>query len=52
VKARQFHFGEVFLEVAIVMLSLSILTKRRALAFAGFARAIVGVVWSARAFLQ
>ena len=51
-KANQFHLGEVFLEVAIVLLSLSILTKRRPLAFAGFASAIVGVVWSTRGFFQ
>ncbi len=51
-KANQFHLGEVFLEVAIVFLSLSILTKRRPLAFAGFASAVIGVVWSARGFLQ
>ncbi len=51
-KAKQFHIGEVFLEVAIVLLSLSILTKRRALAFAGFASAIFGVVWSTRGFLR
>ena len=51
-KATQFHIGEVFLEVAIVLLSLSILTKRRPLAFAGFASAIFGVVWSTRGFLQ
>lgn len=50
-KAKQFHIGEVFLEVAIVLLSLAILTKRRALAFAGFGGAFVGVVWSGRAFL-
>ena len=49
-KATQFHIGEVFLEVAIVLLSLSILSKRRVLAYAGFASAVFGVVWSTRGF--
>lgn len=49
-KASQFHVGEVFLELAIVMLSLAILTKRRPLAFGGFASALAGVIWSARAY--
>ena len=51
VKARQFHFGEVFLEVSIVLLSLSILTKRRLLAVAGLGSAVVGSVWAALGFL-
>jgi hypothetical protein len=51
-KARQFHLGEVFLEVAIVLLSLSILTKRRPLAFAGLGSAVVGVAWAANGFLS
>lgn len=51
-KANQFHIGEVFLEVAIVLLSLSILTKRRPLAFAGFASALVGIALAARGFLS
>jgi Domain of unknown function (DUF4337) len=48
-EADFFHFGEVFLELAIVLSSLSILTKRRPLflggavcAIAGFAVAIYG----------
>ena len=45
-KARKFHFGEVFLEVAIVLSSLSILTKRRPLFFGGVAAALIGVVWA------
>ncbi len=46
-KAGKFHFGEVFLELAIVLSSLSILTKRRMLFFAGAASALVGVGWAA-----
>ncbi len=51
-KARQFHLGEVFLEVAIVLLSLAILTRRRPLAFAGLASAVIGVVWAANGFIS
>ena len=51
-KARQFHFGEVFLEIAIVLLALSILTKRRLLAFAGFGSAVFGTGWAALGFLR
>jgi hypothetical protein len=50
--ARQFHLGEVFLEVAIVLLSLAILTKRRPLAFAGLGSGVVGVAWAATGFFQ
>lgn len=51
-KAREFHIGEVFLEVAIVLLSLTILTRRRPLAFAGIASTTVGLVWAIHAFLR
>lgn len=51
-KAREFHVGEVFLEVTIVLLSLTILTRRRALAFAGVASTIVGLAWASHAFLR
>lgn len=43
-KANRFHLGEVFLEVAIVLSSLAILTKRRPLFTAGLASALVGLV--------
>src|SRR5450755_520214 len=43
-KAEFFHFGEVFLELAIVLSSLSILTKRRALFAGGVGCALIGVV--------
>jgi hypothetical protein len=45
-QADFYHFGEVFLEVAIVLSSLSILFKRRALFVAGIASAIIGCVIS------
>jgi Domain of unknown function (DUF4337) len=45
-KAVRFHVGEVFLEVAIVFSSLSILMRQRALFMAGAVAALVGVVVS------
>jgi hypothetical protein len=45
-EAVRFHVGEVFLEVAIVFSSLSILMKQRALFIGGIAAALVGVVIS------
>jgi hypothetical protein len=45
-EALRFHFGEVFLEVAIVLSSLSILTKQKALFLGGAAAALIGVVIS------
>ena len=41
-KALRLHFGEVFLEVAIVLSSLAILSKRPFLWFAGITSSIVG----------
>ncbi len=51
-EALRFHFGEVFLEVAIVLSSLSILLKQRGFFMGGVAAALIGVVisitgWSA-----
>jgi glucan-binding YG repeat protein len=43
-KANSFHFGEIFLEVAIVLSSLAILMKVKPLFFAGVGAALVGVV--------
>jgi hypothetical protein len=51
-KAHKFHYGEVFLEIAIVLLSLSILTKRKPLALIGVACALVGAVWASIGFLH
>jgi hypothetical protein len=45
-KAVRFHVGEVFLEVAIVFSSLSILMKQKALFLGGAAAALIGVVIS------
>jgi len=42
-KAGRFHFGEVFLEVAIVFSSLSILTKRKQLFYAGIICGLIGI---------
>lgn len=49
-KADRFHFGEVFLEVAIVLSSLSILTKRPLFFWGGVAAAIAGVVIGVTAY--
>jgi hypothetical protein len=45
-EADSFHIGEVFLEVAIVLSSLSILTKRRPLFYGGLVSAGIGFVIS------
>ena len=50
-KGGWFHFGEIFLEVAIVVSSLSILTKARLLYVAGVASAAVGIVLAIAAWL-
>ncbi len=49
-QADRFHFGEVFLEVAIVFSSLAILVKRKSLFVAGIASAIIGIVISITAY--
>ncbi|MGA8025777.1 MAG: DUF4337 domain-containing protein [Bryobacteraceae bacterium] len=49
-RADYFHFGEVFLEVAIVFSSLSILTRAKVLFFAGGASAVIGLVISIAAW--
>ncbi len=43
-QGERFHLGEVFLEVAIVFSSLSILSKRKALFAAGVVATCIGVV--------
>jgi hypothetical protein len=50
-KAVRFHTGEVFLEVAIVLSSLAILTKRRIVYVGGVLCALFGVVYAATGFL-
>ncbi len=49
-QAGRFHFGEVFLEVAIVLSSLAILAKRKGFFAAGVASALIGVVISITAY--
>jgi len=49
-KADRFHLGEVFLEVAIVLSSLAILTKRKPLFWGGILLALAGVVLGATAY--
>lgn len=50
-RARRFHAGEVFLELAIVFSSLAILTKRGMFWQGGIGGAGVGVLIAATAFL-
>jgi hypothetical protein len=50
-KGNRFHFGEIFLEVAIVFSSLSILTKARLLFVLGVGCGIAGVIISATGWL-
>jgi hypothetical protein len=49
-RARQLHLGEVFLELAIVLLSLAILTKRRPLAFSALGSAALGLALAVSGF--
>lgn len=49
-KADRFHLGEVFLEIAIVLSSLSILTKRRTLFWGGCLSGIGGIVIAITAY--
>jgi uncharacterized protein DUF4337 len=48
--AGRFHFGEIFLEVAIVLCSLAILMKRRPFFMAGVFSALVGAVIAVTAY--
>ncbi|MBV8897156.1 MAG: DUF4337 domain-containing protein [Acidobacteriaceae bacterium] len=50
-KGERFHYGEIFLEIAIVFSSLSILMKARLLFFLGAGSAIAGVVIAVTAWL-
>jgi hypothetical protein len=49
-KGQRFHFGEIFLEIAIVFSSLAILSKMRPLFYLGIASALTGIVISATAW--
>ena len=50
-KGNRFHFGEIFLETAIVFSSLAILTKNKLLYITGVASACVGLIISVTAYL-
>ncbi len=50
-KALRFHFGEIFLEIAIVFASLAILTKREMMWFVAMAGALIGMVLACTTFL-
>jgi hypothetical protein len=49
-QADSFHFGEVFLELAIVLSSLAILTKRQMLFYGGLSCALFGVLIAASGY--
>ena len=49
-KAGRFHLGEVFLQIAIVLSSLAILTKRPPLFWGGCLSGAIGLVIAATAF--
>ena len=50
-RALRLHFGEVFLEIAIVLSSLAILTRRYLFWYMGIAGAVIGLAGSATVFL-
>ncbi|HEX4770236.1 MAG TPA: DUF4337 domain-containing protein [Bryobacteraceae bacterium] len=50
-QADSFHLGEVFLEVAIVFSSLSILAKRKLLFYGGLISAVIGFIISISGYL-
>ena len=50
-RAEWFHLGEVFLEIGIVLSSLAILTKQKALFYGGAASSAVGLVLAVKAYL-
>ncbi len=50
-KARRFHFGEIFLEIAIVFASIAILTKREIMWLVAVAGALVGIGFACTTFL-
>lgn len=49
-RADRFHFGEVFLEIAIVLSSLAILSRRRPLFVGGVASALAGILIALTAY--
>ena len=50
-KALRFHFGEIFLEIAIVLASLAILTKREMIWVAALIGALTGITIAASMLL-
>jgi Flp pilus assembly protein TadB len=50
-KALRFHFGEIFLEIAIVLASLAILTKREIIWVSAVVGALVGILFACSMFL-
>jgi hypothetical protein len=50
-QALRLHLGEIFLEIAIVVASLALLTRRRVFWWAGVASSAAGAAISATAFL-
>jgi hypothetical protein len=50
-KGHRFHFGEIFLEIAIVFSSLAILTKARLVFFVAVGLAAAGTIIAATALL-
>lgn len=49
-RAERFHLGEVFLEIAIVLSSLAILTKRKEFFYGGATASVIGIVMAVRAY--
>ncbi|MDR3748009.1 MAG: DUF4337 domain-containing protein [Acidobacteriota bacterium] len=50
-RADRFDLGEVFLEIALVVTSITLLTDKRAYWYLGFVLAVVGIVSAASGFL-
>jgi Flp pilus assembly protein TadB len=50
-QALRFHFGEIFLEIAIVLASLAILTKREVIWVAAVVGALIGILCAASMYL-
>ena len=50
-KANQFDTAEIFLEIAIVLCSISLLTGVRSFWLVSFASSLVGIAFAARGFL-
>ena len=51
-QSARVHFGEIFLEIAIVFASLAILTKRPMIFYGAILAGLVGVIISASAFMD